>query len=156
MKLLIASLVVLFLAPFAMARVSKEKVITYHIEVKNWPESLKPIIDQVVQRLTAPNQCWSYNDKTKVSFTIETGADAICSSFVIFTDDSMLAKQKKDYNAVKYEISHSGSKKGQGKLLLKLFTGDGKKLKSAASTSFDFKNETEDTLQNRIVLWSLK
>ncbi len=156
MKLVIALLVVLLLTPFAMARVSKEKVITYHIELSNWPESSKPMIDRVVQYLTAPNQCWSYNDKSNVSFTIESGADVICSTFVIFVDDKKLALQKKDHNAVKYVISHDGSKKGQGKMLLKLFKGDGKNLKSVSSTSFDLKRETDDTLQNKIVLWSLK
>ena len=156
MKLVVASLVFLLLTPFAFSRVSKEKVITYHIEVTNWPESLKPMVDRVVQNLTSPNQCWSYNDKSNVSFTIESGADVVCSTFVIFVDDKNLALQKKDHNAVKYVISHDGNKKGQGKMLLKLFKGDGKKLKSAASTSFDLKNETDDTLQNRIVLWSLK
>lgn len=156
MKIVFASLVIFLLTPLAMPRVSKEKVITYHIEIKNWPESLKPMVDRVVQQLTGPNQCWSFNDKSKVSFTIEAGADVTCSTFVIFEDDKKLVTQKKDHNAVKYVISHDGSKKGQGKMLLKLFRGNGKKLTSAASTSFGLKDETDDTLLNRIVLWSLK
>ena len=155
MKALMTLLAVLTMAPFTMARLSKEQIITYHVETLNWPDSLKPTIDQALQILTAPNQCWSYNSKTKISFAIELDSKKPCSAFIAYKDDTKLISAKKNLTDAKLLINYVTEKNGQMKLTL--FKSDGKKLISAASTSFLFKkDETADSLKDVIVKWSLK
>lgn len=159
MKTLMLIICVLAVAPLSMARLSKEQKITYHVEVKNWPEALKPIIDKALQILTAPNQCWSYNAQSKVSFAIAYDSTEPCSQFVIFQNDTKIIPFNKNLTDAKYEISYEERKKGPAKkaqLVVKLFKGDGKKLISAASTTLHYKNETADSLKDKIVHWSLK
>lgn len=155
MKALLTLLTLLTVAPFSMARLSKEQKITYHVEVTNWPDSLKPTIDQALQILTAPNQCWSYNTQSKVSFAIEYDSNKPCSLFTIYKDDEKLIPTKKHLTDAKLLINYDSAKNGS--LKLTLLKGDGKKMNSAASTSIKLKkDETADSLKDSIVKWTFK
>lgn len=150
MKALLTFLTLLIIAPISMARISNEQTITFHVETLNWPNSLKPKIDKALEILMSPNQCWSYNGKTKVSFAIEYDSKKPCSIFVAFKDDFKLIPVMKNPTDVKLEISFDPSKNGTMKL--SILKGDGKKLKSALSKRRPLKKEeTADSLKDAIV-----
>ncbi len=133
--------------------ISSEKMITYHIQLGDWPERLRPTIESVVEELVAKEGCWALaKNGTNVEHIANPSSER-CSRFVRFHSEDALKPWKRNPTDAKYYAYFDDGSPG---IHLKILVWDGKKLTRAANAGFRRDLSSKKEIRDLMVRWTMK
>lgn len=131
-----------------------EKTVTYHVQIGDWPDTLRPRIERVVEELTTPSTCWTITHDRVEKKRLPAG-DLRCSRFVHFDSEEALRPWKRDATDAKYYLQYE-EENGIARIRIQQFVWDGEKLRRAANAGFQRDLTDERGLRDLLVSWTLK
>ncbi|WP_409479302.1 hypothetical protein [Pseudobdellovibrio sp. HCB154] len=116
-----------------------EEPVTYHLQIKNWPERKK--IESQIKAMVDSKACYDINGS-------QVTPEVDCHKFAWFKSNEVLKPFKQTPTDIKMEIGYSA-----GKMTVMMYKWDGKKVQRILNSSGKF--DVND-IKTELINWSFK
>lgn len=129
------------------------KIVTYHLELKEFPERYKPTMEAAMEELVSEKGCWAVRDG-KIEAQ-DPPSSLRCSRVVHYKSLEPLKPWKRNPTDWKYSASYE-EERGEPGIRLQLHVWDGNKLRRHSNSRFRRVLGSDKEVRDLLVKWASK